>query len=64
LRSLARELERGLPINAPTAGHCRAMPLNIEHLFLISPELKNQFISISLLTPPRRVAHRYRSGRF
>jgi hypothetical protein len=29
----------------------RAMPLNTEHLFLISPELGNQFILISILMP-------------
>jgi hypothetical protein len=27
------------------------MPLNTKHRFLISPELRNQFILISILTP-------------
>jgi hypothetical protein len=30
------------------------MPLNSKHRFLISPELGNQFILISILTPPPR----------
>jgi hypothetical protein len=31
----------------------RAMPLNTKQRFLISPELGNQFILISILTPRR-----------
>jgi hypothetical protein len=57
------DADRGLPINTPTAGHCprgiepRATPFNTKHLFLISPELVNQFILILILIRrPRRIA--------
>jgi hypothetical protein len=41
-------------------GGAGAMPMNTKHLFLISPELGNQFILISILTP-RRAAN-FRGG--
>jgi CRP-like cAMP-binding protein len=34
----------------------RAMPFNTKHLFLISPQLGNQFILISILMPRARLA--------
>jgi hypothetical protein len=51
--------DRGLPTNTPSAGHCPraggghgATPLNTKHLFLISPELWDQFDLISIAIAP------------
>jgi hypothetical protein len=43
----------GWALPTSKGGRAWAMPLNTKHLFLISRELGNQFILISILTPRR-----------